>query len=466
MSGNFEWHTEDKWDEFAEADNSAEPQPPKRWRWIMLGFILIIAVGVGGYLFTQNLNERVDEVTALTEENVRASFVVIERAANSNDIELFNSLLSGRDDAWTQAQQRLFIEGLIFGRTPFGLQKLDETATITAVEMAPELRSAELTVEQPYAIDIGNNLTDTVVLEQTFTFRRGSNNFIYAPAEVDFWGEQSTRSSDRLRLNFREADAEIATQLFNDLDTLLVEFCPAFYDETCGQRLPLNLTLSVDPDTLISTSSTTAFLNPANDRNRLPSPTLFGRPTDKTGYDALLAFYMEQIVTNVMADIVGYACCDQIAFFQALIEHQMNALGLKPEPLAANDYQLLINNGLTLVSNELAWEIASERDLTIEMETLAGATVAYLNDQNPDLRTIDLLKDLQSVDTYFIWYGRLLSAESQADRVTPFIETESAAWLRFVIDKASTQMTTAATVSRQNDNDRLFGRKWQFTVAT
>ena len=61
MSDNFEWHTEDDWDQFGQDDDSAELSSPNRKRWIITGIILLAVVLVGGYFLAQNMSQRVED---------------------------------------------------------------------------------------------------------------------------------------------------------------------------------------------------------------------------------------------------------------------------------------------------------------------------------------------------------------------------------------------------------------------
>ncbi len=437
MSGNFEWHTDDEWDQFGQDDDSAESPRRSLRNWLIIGAIAIVGIVIGGYFVAQRTTQRIEEVTAFTEENVRSSYRLVERAVANNDLELFNSLLSGRDEAWTDARQRLFIEGALFDRGALGLHLLDERAEITEVELAPELRSAELTTQRSFAIDVGNGLTETVVLEQLYTFRRGSDNFIYAPPDISFWGDQSSIGGERVELSYRAIDETFATRLYNDLDLKLLDFCNNFLNETCGLRTPINVILSADAETLVEIGSLTDFLSTNGTTITLPSPTLVGRPIDDAGYRALLAGYTEKIVAALMADVVQYRCCIRIAYFKAIVDRQMADLGLRPPPITAADYQVVINLGFPLEANLKIWEITSERAVSADQERIVAATLAYFFDRDSTLTNLDLLSTMMSAEGGFrSWQSSLLPVDSLTDRFNQFEAVESEDWQRFVIENA------------------------------
>lgn len=442
MSGNFEWHTEDEWDQFGQDNDSAESSRRNLKNWLIIAVVIGVGVMLGGYLVAQRTAERVEEVTTFTEENVRSSYRLIERAVADHDMELFNSMLSGRDEAWTDARQRLFIEGALLDRAALGLHMLDEDATITDVTLSPELRSAELTTQRMFAIDVGNNLTETVVLEQTFTFRRGINNFIYAPPDVAFWGEQETISGERIHLSYRSVDEAIATKLYNDLDLKMLDFCGSFINETCGLRTPINVILSADADTLVEIGAWVDFLGKNGASITLPSPTLVGRPVNDAGYRALLAGYTEKIIAALMADIVQYRCCAHIAYFDAILDKQMADLGLRPPAITAADYQAVINLGFPLEANLEIWNITSERVISADQKRIVATTLAYFFDRDATLTVLDLLSTMMSANGGFSsWQSSLLPADSLTDRFNQFEAVEREDWQQFVIENAQAVIT-------------------------
>ena len=110
---SFEWQTEEdsRWDE-----DVAPPEPPKRARrrwpwWLLLGVLL---VGTAVFLVYRQLNQRVETATENVEADLLASYAVLQRAAQNRDEILFGSLISGRDDEWSQAQRDLLNAGLLF----------------------------------------------------------------------------------------------------------------------------------------------------------------------------------------------------------------------------------------------------------------------------------------------------------------------------------------------------------------
>ena len=134
---SFEWQTEEdsRWDE-----DVAPPDPPKRarrrWPWWLL--LVVVLVGTAVFLIYRQLNQRVETATENVEADLLASYAVLQRAAQSRDENLFGSLISGRDDEWSQAQRDLLNAGLLFERSGFGLEWVPQVAE-TAVQMRRDL---------------------------------------------------------------------------------------------------------------------------------------------------------------------------------------------------------------------------------------------------------------------------------------------------------------------------------------
>src|SRR5690606_38055800 len=110
---SFEWQTEEdhRWDE-----EPAPPKPPKRgrrrWPWLVLATVLVVGTAV--FLLYNQINQRVEAATDDIEADLVASYAVLQQAAQNKDENLFNSLLSGRDPAWSLAQQENIANGTLF----------------------------------------------------------------------------------------------------------------------------------------------------------------------------------------------------------------------------------------------------------------------------------------------------------------------------------------------------------------
>lgn len=119
------------------------------------------------------LDRRSTAAQARLTTDVAASHATILDAAQRSDGELFVSFLSGRDPDWARAQERLVRRGGFIDRSAFDLHWTPAAPVSPTVTLAPDLRAAELTVPQAYVAEIGNGLTETVLLQQTAFYRQG-----------------------------------------------------------------------------------------------------------------------------------------------------------------------------------------------------------------------------------------------------------------------------------------------------
>ena len=179
---SFEWQPEEEynWDE-----EVALPEPPQpgRRRWLWWVLVGVVLVGTAVFLLYRQLNQRVEVATEDVADDLIASYAVLQQAAQNQDENLFNSLLSGRDPEWSLAQQNNIASGLLFDRPGFNLAwqpGVAETAVISQT-LSPDLTAAELTTVQKYSLDIGNGLTETVELERRDVYRLGEDRWLYAP---------------------------------------------------------------------------------------------------------------------------------------------------------------------------------------------------------------------------------------------------------------------------------------------
>ncbi|MCB8928074.1 MAG: WD40 repeat domain-containing protein [Ardenticatenaceae bacterium] len=341
---SFEWQTEEdsRWDE-----DVAPPEPPKRARrrwswWLLLGVVL---VGTAVFLAYRQLNQRVETATENVEADLLASYAVLQRAAQSRDENLFGSLISGRDDEWSQAQRDLLNAGLLFDRSGFGLEWMPQVAETAVISQtfSPELTAAELTTVQNYGLDIGNGLTQTVQLARTDVYRLGADRWLYAPPEPEFWGETQTVEGQLLSVDYPARDEAIVQRLAADLEAKLVQVC-----NTEGYECPPDARVRIDfsskPNSLRQTTTLFFPTSGAADFSRtiwrgddiivLPTPTLVGMPLDETGYGAIFRGYASSVLTIAINELVGWNLENNLAMYRAILERQLYELGIGNWPLA------------------------------------------------------------------------------------------------------------------------------------
>ena len=341
MAPNFEWQTEEEREAVWAA---AEPQQRVRRgrRWSLLLFALLAAVALlfAGYRVWQEVEARADEATAAVREEVRAGFGLLRRAAENGDRELFVTVLSGRDPDWTAAQIDVLEEGVFLERPGMGLRLLpSHTMTVT---VSPDLNAAEIGLRQTYVVTDTSGLTQTVRLQQSALFRRGEEQWLYAPPEdaYQFWGPEQKVHGRLLTLSFPQRDEEISRRLAADLEEALAGLCALpHFDCPDGWRLFVHL--EPDPRALLQLADSAV---PQGAREMaLPAPTLVGLPLDEAGYRVLFSGYLGQVVARALSERYSLDdCCPYAPFREALVDWHLARLDLRPSLLAPADYLRLL----------------------------------------------------------------------------------------------------------------------------
>ena len=297
---SLDWQTQEEisWDDPPPlAEEPIELEPKRRW-WLYVVLAVLVGAATAAFVVIRDLNRRVDNAEAEARLAVISSHTVIQQAALEQDSELFVGFLSGRDAGWSRAQEEAVREGAYLDRAGLGLHRLRETGSVNetaVVTFSPDLTSAEMTVIQTYGVDIGNGLTETVLLQQTAVYRLGPNRWLLAPPEPQFWGEMHTSDGRYLTTRYPERDAEIGRRLASDLDRKLIEICQQLPDLECPTNLQITLELTTDPGSLLPLSEAHIF---SGRSFSLPTPTLAGLPQNERGYRALQRGYSQWLVTG------------------------------------------------------------------------------------------------------------------------------------------------------------------------
>lgn len=420
MSSNFEWRTDDdtNWEIHEEKRPS---RPPRRPFWLLL---LVGVIAAGGFTLYQQLSQRIETVTGDVNADILASHNLIQEAAAAGDVDVFRTLLSGADLRWTSAQSQLVDEALFFERSAFGLMPLTAgepvAASDVALTIAPNFDAAELATVQPYAITTSDGMTMTVNLQQTAVYRRGNNRWLYAPPQDEFWGNWLTAEGKYLTIVYPQRDEEVALSLSFDLETLLGELCrqPGL---ACNENFHMRLRLETSPSSL-RTATNFAHLLSSTPRLELPAPTLIGTPVDDMGYQALYRGYGALLVSGALAELTEYGCCRQGMLFRALVDYQLDEMGLRPYPLTSADYDTLLLQNFEPQRYLTLWALRlQDNDRWREIYSL----VAFLRSQPQAPATSEMLARLVTSDISDAWF-------SEVTAVTPFNSNQFAAdWLAF-----------------------------------
>jgi hypothetical protein len=323
-----DWQTEEgqTWDEKPQPQTAVSPWPR---RFIKLLLILLLAGGTWGA--ANLLQQQIETATGETEADLRHAYGLLRQAAERQDADLFNLLLSGRDVEWARAQEQLLREGQLLDRPTWGLvhrPELGAADPVTEIVLSPDLLSAELTAVEPYQFwSIADQQVKTARLQHTAVYRLGPDRWLYAPPEPDFWGDTLEVRSDTLHLTYPERDHEVVEQLFPNLSALMANTCrlPGFYCRA------VRVEFGTDPASLAQ-SLTHVIVNP-DEPLLLPAPTLLGVPRDGAGYELLWLAYGRHLSSMLITQQTHYRCCRQAVYYQTLLHYQLAQLNLHDWPL-------------------------------------------------------------------------------------------------------------------------------------
>ncbi len=369
MPANFDWQTEEDerrpshlWDEPSEhrPDKPAGRKPP----WRLIAVVAVLAALVGGVVWWR-IDRQIEETLQAFRTDVIASHNLVQRAVVEEDEEIFRSVLSGRNPAWTTGAIEVFQSRLFIDRSPLGL--VPQEGTLPAIlsiddeeiaageqsadiAFSADLNEAIVTVDQPYRVE---GTADTVVLQQTTVYRRGDSRWLMAPPLMEFWGESATIEGERLSVIYPARDAAIAERLAADLDAEIARMCATLPDVDCSADFHMTVRFDTDPAALASLSRPMGALQRSRERAdilELPTPTLVGLPVandpslSEAGYESLSNGYARLVVGAAVANAVGWRCCDNTLLFHILLEYQLGQLGLMEWPIGAADHQRILEN--------------------------------------------------------------------------------------------------------------------------
>ncbi|MCB8983294.1 MAG: hypothetical protein H6659_05705 [Ardenticatenaceae bacterium] len=349
---SFDWQTDDR----AEWPEAAPPPdtPPKRrrWRWAAGLALLLLTTAVLARAWLQ----RLDSVTGQLKAEILASDAVLQGAAARGDGEIFATFLSGRDADWAAATTKLAGDGAIYRRSGLGLTWLPgETVGEPEVTLAPDLRTAEVTHDMAYAINVGNGLTETVVLRQTAVYRTGSNRWLLSPPERSFWGADRTISGQYLTVHFPTRDASLVERLFLRIDDKLGEMCTQLPTFSCPSNFQVEVVFSTAPESLAQ-ADLLGVLATESPPLLLPTPTLAGLPQTEEAYQALFRGYASLVLAAAITDIVDWRCCEQAVFYKAVLNELLHELGLRPEPVTTAEFETLWQEAVPLAAGAEWWQ--------------------------------------------------------------------------------------------------------------
>lgn len=392
MSSNFQWYTEEDGADWEQIDTQRPETPPEKPRRWLFPVISVLLVGLVAMVVLRQMNQRLAETTKRVTEDVLAVDELVRTAAADRDGELLVTLLSGLDPQWTDTQSKLLEVGWLFEQagTPFGLQGIPNAVSDVEVELSSDFNEAVVSGQQPFTVQLGEQLTETVVLEQAAVYREGRRNWLLAPPSDEFWGDWATTAGERVTVVYRQRDEEFAIRLGVDLERTLLEMCELLGDEDC--QVSAYVRLDPDPESLLVLNDPLEALI-SGQRLNLPTPTLIGTPVDEAGYQALYRGYAALVVQAVMTEYLAWECCTKIVFYRPLVDKALEALDLRVYPLRPADFSTVLNVIMTRPTPpdsdglQDLWSLSDPEDISEVIQTLGYAFVQYLlEEEEGDIR--------------------------------------------------------------------------------
>lgn len=423
MSGNFSWRTDEDegWDEPPPKPVSTSPSW-RRWPWLVVFFAAAILITTVLYL---RLQKQAQQASAIAEQDLLSAHQLSQHAAATHDLDLFRSNLSRRDAQWADTQRALVMTGLFLDRSAFGLRWWGETeinltdaaATPTlpiTITLSPDLLSAELVYEQEYLLQSASSVSQTVRLQHTAVYRRGSGRWLLADPNPDFWGQLETTEQDHLTLTYSERDKTIALRLAHDLDNELVAMCHNLPTLACPDDLHLNLRLTRDPASFFTLADLEDVITAA-DEIILPAPTLVGLPLDDVGYEAVMKGYAAQLVAAAISRLIAYECCHRGHLYHVFMDKQLSQLGLQTWPLTPAAYATLPTTQM-LTRVVRAWGQNSLDFSEFDNAPALYSFIDYLSEgADPQLTPLDWLRELKADVTFIGWLENVLPDDPGTD---------------------------------------------------
>ena len=294
---SFDWRTDEEgWDEAAPEPARAGRERPRRarsffWQRVLL-FTLFTALALApvGYRLA---DVRVQRAATEAEAGVVAAHRLLVQGANRGDAELVGQLLARDARSWRRAQLAAISEHGLFGRP--GLTLLQETQPTPEIVLAPDLRSAVVSVTLPYgigALQQSGMAAAPIRLRQSLTYERRGTRWRVAQPEMGPW---VTTERGRFALVYPEQEQVLAQRLAEDLSREAESMCA--WLGGCPDDLRLVLHLFPYPALAVRQAyeTETIFVSAG-------SPLALGQPLRDDDYQGLLDYY-------------------RLAFAEGLVEH-------------------------------------------------------------------------------------------------------------------------------------------------
>ena len=465
---DFEWQTEEitEWPEAAAV--ASEPKPSSPFHWLTALALVLLVIATGWFVYRQ-AQRRIAAAAARVEVDVLSAHRLVRQATQQRDVELFETALSGRDRRWTEAQKALVEAGLLFDAAAFGFQTQSAATNfpVTAsdditITLSADLTAAEVTWLEPFSINTGEPVTETVTVLQNAVYRQGERSWLLSPPERDFWGEWKEISGAYVTLVYPQRDEPLARRLVHDLDAVILRVCTRLDEIVCPAGLSLRLRLETDARSLLAVHDAETMLMSGRSLT-LPAPALVGQPVDETGYQALVRGYGAHVAAALITELVGYNCCRHGLFYRALLDRQLGQLGLQPWSPAPADYDQLLANLHILNPGSLWGQHLPDLPAAAESTALHSLAEFLLSEVMPAAPVAEIQRSLGQSINFSDWMVRL--ADTPHDP-----EAFNAAWLQFIYRQSPSayadlpiplpEQELQLVCSSQNEGIRLYSYSW------
>lgn len=356
MSSDFNWQTdEEDWGREAAVEERGE-RPNRRW-W-PAAVVIVLVVGVIGFLVYRQVQRQIAEAVALAESDIRRTHELVLQAAERRDRDLLQTMISSRDNDWKEQQLDLAEEGLLYNPRPFGLVAQGEGEPEYEFEISADLSAAEVVITRSFTVQSATGVSETVSLKQQALYRRGQDRWLYSPPldEDSFWREEASTQGRYVAITYPQRDAAEVELLLDYLDETTAEMCSSLPDFSCPDDLHIVLELTTDPGSLSEMQDVEVLFENSSSL-RLPTISLVGLPADEAAREALHRVYAVQVIRKAMIHALDWECCLQGLFFRALLDYQLAELGVKAYPMTPAEYERLFSQFQNIETFDEFWRL-------------------------------------------------------------------------------------------------------------
>ena len=437
MSPQFDWQTDEEgeWEPIATPGSDVDSTTPiSDWSLnprLTLVFMFLVLGAVILLIRRQVL---------LAEAEVRAAVLAANtlavEAAYAGDADLFRTLISGRDETWTDTQIVLAGQELALSNSArlFGLEPRPGDVDLQIVAISPDLNEVEIEMIQRYQPAGPRAANGPVTLSQTLIYRRGSVRWLLAPPEDKsaFWGSFQSLTGRYLTILYPERDAELVQRMATDIEADLTTVCTRLPAD-CPDDWHIVLRLERNPASLLSMAGQ-KYLMDIGPSVVMPTPSLVGRPVDETSYEHLYRAYATYIVSLTLTRVVEYECCHHAAFYTAMLDWFMANENLVQWPLAGYNYATTLHFPISLDNLESLYQRSDFRFMTTYDRRMVHAFVEFMlvkaagkGELTPDLASFPAMIDRLALHNGFWGWVNSMSDYNSRDQ-----ELLIQDWLRFI----------------------------------